>query len=128
MSASKDRLRWAELPARVKSDIQRLAGGPVLTRPDGAPDVTNCAGGFSPGLAALVRLEDRRMIFVKAMNAVQRPDQAEPYRAEARVAALLPPQVPAPRFLGSLDDGDWVILAFEGIKGREPAGPGGRPN
>jgi Phosphotransferase enzyme family len=115
MSASENRLKWSELPAGVKSDLQQLTGVPAR--------VTSCTGGFSPGLAVKIRLTDGRLVFVKAMDAGEWPDQADLYRAEVRVAAQLPSGVPSPRFLGSLDNGRWVILAFEGIDGHEPAQP-----
>lgn len=116
MSASKNRLRWAELPADVRARVGRLAGGQVVA-------AANCEGGFSPGLAARVRLADGRRAFVKAMDCSAWPFQAWLYREEARVAAMLPPGLPAPRFLGCEDDGEWVILAFECIDGTEPARP-----
>jgi hypothetical protein len=116
MSRSKNRPRWAELPGHVQARIGRLAGGPVVA-------ATNCEGGFSPGLAARVRLADGRRAFVKAMDAAAWPFQATLYRDEARVTAMLPPGLPAPQFLGFDDDGDWVILAFECIDGAEPVRP-----
>ena len=45
------------------------------------------------------------------------------HRNEARIAALLPEAVPAPRLLGSFDDGQWVGLVFADIDGREPVQP-----
>ncbi len=123
MSASKNRTQWTELPAPVRSEIERLTGGSVRIRADGTPDVVSCTGGFSPGLAVRLRLTDGRLVFVKALDVGEWPDQAEYYRAEAHVAARLPADVPVPEFLGSLDDGRWVILAFEGIDGAEPVQP-----
>ncbi len=116
MSTSKNRLRWAELPPPVRARIGLLAGGQVVA-------AANCEGGFSPGLAARVRLADGRRAFVKAMDVSAWPFQAELYRDEARVAAVLPPGLPAAKFLGCDDDGDWVLLAFECIDGTEPARP-----
>lgn len=49
--------------------------------------------------------------------------EADFHRAEARVAAVLPPVVPAPAFLGWIDDDSWVVLAFEDVDGAEPAQP-----
>lgn len=116
MSASKNRLRWAELPEHVRARIGQLAGGPVVA-------AANCEGGFSPGLAARVRLADGRRAFVKAMDCSAWPFQSRLYREEARATAMLPPGLPTPEFLGCDDDGDWVILAFECIDGTEPARP-----
>jgi hypothetical protein len=116
MSASKNRLRWTELPDHVRARIGRLAGGPVVA-------ATNCQGGFSPGLAARVRLADGRRAFIKAMDGSAWPSQVGLYRDEARVAAMLPAGLPTPDFLGCDDDGDWVILAFECVDATEPARP-----
>jgi Ser/Thr protein kinase RdoA (MazF antagonist) len=112
-SASKKRLRWEYVPMQVQADIERLAGGRVLA-------TENCAGGFSPGLASRLDLADGRRVFVKAMDAAEWPDQVDFYRAEARVAASLPPAVPAPQLLASSDDGQWVVLVFEWVDGEEP--------
>jgi hypothetical protein len=116
MSASKDRPRWAEVPDHVRDRIGRLAGGPVVA-------AANCEGGFSPGLAARVRLADGRRAFIKAMDATAWPFQASLYRDEAQVTAKLPPGLPTPEFLGCDDDGEWVILAFECVEGAEPTRP-----
>jgi Phosphotransferase enzyme family len=116
MPASKDRLRWAQLPAAVQRRIEDLVGGPVVA-------AENCAGGFSPGLAARLRLAGGGRAFVKAVDSWQWPTQAPMHRSEARVATVLPPGLPAPRFIGSHDDGRWVILAFECVEGAEPPRP-----
>jgi hypothetical protein len=116
MSASKDRPRWADVPDHVRDRIGRLAGGPVVA-------AANCEGGFSPGLAARIRLADGRRAFVKAMDGAAWPFQAWLYQEEARIAAMLPPGLPTPEFLGCDDEADWVILAFDCIDGTEPARP-----
>jgi hypothetical protein len=112
-SASKKRLRWDDLPANTQAEIERLADGQVVA-------VANCAGGFSPGMASRLGLADGQRVFVKAMDAIEWPDQAILYRAEALVAEALPPAVPAPRLLGWSDNGRWVVLVFECIDGAEP--------
>ena len=116
MSASKDRLRWIDLPEPVQTRIGQLVGGSVVA-------AANCEGGFSPGLAARLRLADGRRAFVKAMDGSAWPYQADFYRGEARVTAALPAGLPTPRFLGCDDDGSWVILAFACVDGAEPARP-----
>jgi hypothetical protein len=116
MSASKNRTPWAELPAHARSRVEELADGRVVA-------AENCAGGFSPGFASRLTLAGGRRVFAKAMDAREWPFQASLYRDEAAVAAILPPAVPAPRFLGSSDDGHWVVLAFECVDGAEPARP-----
>jgi hypothetical protein len=116
MSASKDRLQWTQLPLPVRAEVERLVAGRVT-------GARSCQGGFSPGLAAKLSLADGRRVFVKALDGQAWPTQAPWHRAEARVAAVLPAAVPAPRLLGSLDDGRWVVLAFECVDGAEPAQP-----
>ena len=80
-------------------------------------------GGFSPGLAARLRLENQGRVFVKAVSGDRNPDSPAIHRREAAIAAALPASVPAPRFLWSYDDGNWVALAFEDIQGRPPILP-----
>jgi hypothetical protein len=116
MSASKDRLLWADVPAPGRAVVEELVHGRII-------DARNCPGGFSPGFASRLVLADGRRVFVKAMDAVTWPVEAELQRTEAEVAAALPPEAPAPRFLGSVDDEQWIALAFEDIEGAEPARP-----
>jgi Ser/Thr protein kinase RdoA (MazF antagonist) len=116
MHASKNRPRWSELPDRARCLIEDLAGGTVIA-------AENCAGGFSPGFASRLTLAGGRRVFAKAMDAEVWPSQLTMYRDEARVAAQLPPAVPAPRFLGLMEDERWVVLAFECVDGVEPTRP-----
>jgi hypothetical protein len=116
MAASKKRPRWGDLPVSARAAIERLIAGPVVA-------AQNCAGGFSPGFASRLTLADGCRVFVKAMDVDEWPEEAISHRAEATVAAALPDSVPAPRFLGCDDDGQWVILAFDCIDGAEPAQP-----
>ncbi|MER5751881.1 phosphotransferase [Streptomyces sp. NPDC002088] len=110
------RTPWEALPARVHDAVARIIGAPVLhavTEP----------GGFSPGAAARLRTADGRRAFVKAVSADTNPDSPALHRTEARNAAALPPAVPAPRLLGTYDDGTWVALVFEEVAGRQPHVP-----
>jgi aminoglycoside phosphotransferase (APT) family kinase protein len=116
MSASKDRVRWHEIPPPVRAEIEQLIGGTVIA-------AQNCPGGFSPGFASRLTLADGRRVFVKAMDADCRPEEATTHRTEAVIAAALPATVPAPRFLGTFDNDHWVALAFEDIDGTEPPQP-----
>src|SRR5258708_26373888 len=93
-SASKRRLRWAQVPPTVKAMVEQLAGRRVVT-------AANCAGGFSPGLASRLTLADGRMIFVKAIDVGAWPHQAGMYRAQSSVSAVLPAPPTAPRPLVS---------------------------
>jgi hypothetical protein len=114
MVASKNRMVWAGLPAEARARIETLVGASVVT-------AVNCAGGFSPGFASRLTLTGGGRVFVKAVD-VTWPMQVETYRAEARVAAALPPSDATPRLLGVVDD-DWVILAFSDVDGVEPPQP-----
>ena len=107
------RTPWETLPAHVHDAVARLLGSPVthaVTQP----------GGFSPGTAARVRTATGTHAFVKAVSAETNPHSPELHRTEARNAAALPPSVPAPRLLGTYDDGTWVALVFEEVAGRQP--------
>ncbi len=110
------RLPWGRVPASVRLEVEALLGAAVdqaVTQP----------GGFSPGVAARVRLTDGRRAFVKAVSRAQNADTPDMHRSEARIAAALPPAVPAPRLLGVHDDGSWVALLYEDVEGRMPAQP-----
>ena len=110
------RIPWEEVPVSVREAVEAQLGSAVaeaVTRP----------GGFSPGVAARLRLEDGRSAFVKAVGPEPNPDSPDFHRSEARVAAALPPETPAPRFLFAHDDGAWVALAFEDVDGHEPELP-----
>lgn len=116
MAASKDRIQWSELPPALRAGIERLVGAPAVA-------AHNCPGGFSPGLASRLRLADGRRAFVKATDAAAWPHHAPTYRDEARTSASLPPTITAPRLLGMIDEGRWIVLAFEDIDGAEPIQP-----
>jgi hypothetical protein len=110
------RLAWHELPARVRHDLDLLLGAPVV-------QAMGQAGGFSPGVAARVVLEDGRRLFVKAVGEELNALAPELYRQEASVARLLPRAAPAPRLEATYDEAGWVALVFEDIDGRAPALP-----
>ncbi|MFF4834441.1 phosphotransferase [Streptomyces sp. NPDC001315] len=110
------RTPWEALPTTVHDAVAHIIGAPVLhavTEP----------GGFSPGVAARLRTAQGRRAFVKAVSADTNPDSPALHRTEARNAAALPPAVPAPRLLGTYDDGTWVALVFEEVSGRQPHVP-----
>jgi aminoglycoside phosphotransferase (APT) family kinase protein len=109
------RLAWSAMPARLRTAVERQLGGRVVAA------VTQ-PGGFSPGIAARLRLDDGRRAFVKAVGDIN-PKSPDIHRAEARIAAALPPGTPAPRLLGCIDADGWVILMLEDIEGRTPAMP-----
>jgi len=80
-------------------------------------------GGFSPGLAARLRLDDGRRVFVKAVSETANPDTPIMHRREARIVAALPTSAPVPRLLWMHDEGGWVALAYEDVVGRHPGAP-----
>ncbi|MFD8133448.1 aminoglycoside phosphotransferase family protein [Streptomyces mirabilis] len=110
------RTPWEELPRTLRDAVADVLGAPVRTA------VTQ-AGGFSPGAAARVTTTDHRRAFVKAVSGETNPDSPALHRAEARNASALPPNAPAPRLLGTYDDGTWVALVFEDVAGRQPHVP-----
>ncbi|RPE45227.1 phosphotransferase family enzyme [Streptomyces sp. Ag109_O5-1] len=108
------RTPWEALPAPVRTAVTDLLGGAPVTHAATQP------GGFSPGVAARIRTAAHRTAFVKAVSADANPHSPALHRTEARNAAALPDTVPAPRLLGTYDDGTWVALVFEEVKGRQP--------
>jgi aminoglycoside phosphotransferase (APT) family kinase protein len=114
--ATGERLDWADAPAWLREEVETRLGGRV------AEAVTQPAG-FSPGIAARLRLDDGRRAFVKAVGPEPNPDSPGIHRAEARTMAALPRSAPAPAFRWSLDRGGWVALGFEDVDGAHPALP-----
>jgi aminoglycoside phosphotransferase (APT) family kinase protein len=114
--ASGVRTPWEELPAAVRDAVAGVLGGAVV-------HAETQTGGFSPGVASRVATGHGRRAFVKAVSARSNPHSPALHRAEARNAAALPPAVPAPRLLGTHDDGTWVALVFEEVDGRQPHVP-----
>ncbi|WP_326730994.1 aminoglycoside phosphotransferase family protein [Streptomyces phaeochromogenes] len=110
------RTPWEAVPEPVRRAVAELLGAPVV-------EAVTQTGGFSPGPAARVRTADGRRAFVKAVSAEANPDSPDMHRREARNAAALPAETPAPRLLGMHDDGNWVALVFEDIDGRQPHVP-----
>jgi aminoglycoside phosphotransferase len=113
------RLEWEQVPPGIRGLIERRLGAPVERS-------ESQRRGFSPALASRLTLRNGNRVFVKAISPDAEsgaPGGQELYRQEARVAALLPDDAPAPRLLDSWDQGDWVVLAFEDIDGQHPALP-----
>ncbi|MFD4524638.1 phosphotransferase family protein [Streptomyces sp. NPDC058470] len=110
------RTPWGDLPQPVRDAVARLLGAPVT-------EAVTQPGGFSPGVAARVATADHQRAFVKAVSADLNPESPELHRREARNAAALPSDTPAPRLLGTYDDGTWVALVLEDVEGRQPHVP-----
>jgi aminoglycoside phosphotransferase (APT) family kinase protein len=110
------RLHWDQLPGTLRHALEARLGSTVtesVTQP----------GGFSPGVAARLRLADGRRVFLKAISSHPNSDSPAMHRREARIAAALPVSVPTPRLLWSYDDGDWVAVVFEDVDGWTPVTP-----
>lgn len=110
------RITWDQTPTAVRHGIEAIAGGRVV----GANGRT---GGFSPGLASVLDLDNGKRVFAKAVGLERSTDAPRMYRDEIRVVSALPPSVPAPRFLGSYDEDGWVALVYEAVDGHQPAVP-----
>ncbi|MBE1536545.1 aminoglycoside phosphotransferase family protein [Actinomadura algeriensis] len=110
------RLPWEKTPDHVRADVEALLGARVV-------DAVTQPGGYSPGVAARLRLDDGRRAFVKSVGPELNPDSPGIHRAEARVAAALPPSAPVPRLLGSFDRDGWVTLVLEDVDGAPPREP-----
>ena len=110
------RLEWADTPLRVREAFEAWAGSQVV-------QATSQASGFSPGVAARLKLADGRGVFVKAIGSVPNPDSPAFHRREARVVTRLPRTIAAPHLEWSYDEEGWVVLVFEEIHGHHPAQP-----
>lgn len=112
------RLPWEKAPRRLREALEAWAGVPVreaVTQPSG----------FSPGVAARLRLADGRRFFVKAVGPAPNPDSAGIHRRELRVLRALPADLPAPRLRWSYDEGEdgWIALVLDDVEGRQPRQP-----
>ncbi|NJP45996.1 aminoglycoside phosphotransferase family protein [Actinacidiphila epipremni] len=110
------RTPWEALPPDVRAAVESRLGSPVLV-------AATQPAGFSPGVAARLRLADGRRAFVKAVSAAQNPESPRLHRDEARIAGALTAAVPAPRLLAAIEADGWVALLFEDVEGRHPAQP-----
>jgi Ser/Thr protein kinase RdoA (MazF antagonist) len=110
------RIGWADLPDHVREAIETILGSPVVV-------AQSQAGGFSPGTADRVETAGGQRAFVKAVGTELNVQSVEMARAEAHITAKLPDAAPAPRMLGSFDDGEWVALVLEDIEGHHPRTP-----
>ncbi|MEE3918043.1 hypothetical protein V2I01_03490 [Micromonospora sp. BRA006-A] len=109
----------AALARTARTRPRRRRGRP--RRPGGGGAVP--AGRLLPGTADRVRTAGGGRAFVKAVSPAQNDRSPGLHRAEARIATALPPDTPAPRLLGSYDDGDWIALVFTDVEGRHPVTP-----
>lgn len=88
------RVDWADMPRRVRSEIERWLGGAVVSA------VTQPTG-FSPGVASRLTADDGRRVFVKAVGPEPNTHAPELHRREAGIVTALPRVAPVPRLLWS---------------------------
>lgn len=112
------RLDWLNIPDAARTVVEASLDSNVVS-------ATSQRSGFSPGVAARLRLADGRRFFLKAVGPGPNPDAPGIHRREARIVAALPESAPVPRLLGMHDEGEegWIILWFEDIEGQHPAQP-----
>lgn len=110
---------WATLPEKVRRAIADRLGAPVASARDQG-------GGFTPGVAARLLLEDGARAFVKAMPLAH--PLAAAYRHEGRVADALPAASPAPRLHWHGTVTGWMVLVLADIDGRHPDLSPGSPD
>src|SRR5260370_3611129 len=108
-AAEGKRLPFSAIPAALRAEIDRQLGGRVV-------EAVTQPGGFSPGVAARVRLDDGRSAFVKAVGDMN-PDSPGIHRAEARIAAALPARPQAAPPLPTIAHRGWVLLIPEALGG-----------
>jgi len=110
------RVHWEDLPPEIRAAFEERLGGRVI-------EAITQPTGFSPGLAARLRVEDGRRFFLKAVHETANPDTPGIHRREARVVAAMPRNAPVPTLLWSCDEEGWVALCFEDIDARHPHEP-----
>jgi Phosphotransferase enzyme family len=110
------RITWEQTPAAVRAGIEAIAGARVVR-------ASGRAGGFSPGLASVLQLDNGQRVFAKAVGLDRSAEGPGMYRDELRIVSVLPVSVPAPRFLGSYDEDGWVALVYEAVDGDQPVVP-----
>ena len=104
---------WDELPLELRAELERGLGDSIVA-------AESIPHGFSPGVAARIRLARGGSAFVKALSAGWNPDAASAHRREARITPRLPPGAHAPQLLLAIDAEPWIALAFEDVGGRPP--------
>ncbi|MDP9850252.1 phosphotransferase family protein [Streptosporangium lutulentum] len=83
-------------------------------------------GGYTPGLAARLLLEDGSRAFLKGI-ALEHP-VAGTYRQEAELSAALPEAAPVAALRWTRQVGGWVLLCFDDVADRHPALRPGSPD
>ena len=110
------RLPYEELPAQVRSWVERTLGSVVVS-------AKTQQGGFSPGTAARLVTASGGRAFLKAVGTSLNPKTPELFRLEITAMQGIGRLAAAPELYAVYDDGDWVGMLFEDIDGRLPAHP-----
>lgn len=112
------RIDWSAVPEQVQAETEAWLGGKIIS-------ATTQPTGFSPGVAARLRLADGRRFFVKAACSAPNPDTPNFHRREGRIMQRLPGGIPVPRLLWMYDEDEpgWIVLVFEDIDGSHPQQP-----
>jgi aminoglycoside phosphotransferase (APT) family kinase protein len=113
MQRSSARPEWLDVPAPLRAAVEGLLGSRVAT-------ATSRAGGWSPGTADVVLLEDGRRAFVKTASTAANAVTVDMHRREAAVLEALAGSGVAPRVLGRVEDDGWIAVAVEHVDGRHP--------
>jgi hypothetical protein len=109
-------LSWTDLPTAVRDGVTDVLRSPVV-------GAQSQIGGFSPGSADRVVTATGERAFVKAVSAAQNPDSPGMHRREARITGALPPGLPVPELLGTVEVDGWIALVLTDVDGRTPALP-----
>lgn len=110
------RVHWEDLPSDVRVELEERLGSSVV-------EAVTQPSGFSPGLAARLRLEDGRRVFMKAVSGTANPDTPDIHRREARVLTAMPLHAPVARLQWTYDEHGWVALCLADVDGRHPHEP-----
>ncbi|MGN6445296.1 phosphotransferase [Amnibacterium sp.] len=113
MQRSSPRPAWAELPADLHGAVEALLGARVVA-------ASSRPGGWSPGTADVLLLDDGRRAFVKTASAAVNATTVDMHRREAAVLAALDASGVAPRLLGAVERDGWIAVAVEHVEGRHP--------
>lgn len=113
MQRSSPRPRWADVPARIRAAVEAVLGSTVTA-------AESRTGGWSPGSADVLRLEDGRRAFAKAASAAVNAQTVGMHRREAAVLDALGDTGVAPRLLGAVEADGWIAVVVEHVDGRHP--------